>query len=60
VIVARWGDVAISVRIEAYQPVPVKLVESLMAAQATCMTSTSSCAPIQEPDGLANLGASQT
>lgn len=57
VIVARYGSVGVAVRIQAYQPVPVALVEALMTAQAKCLTSSALCPRTKVPAGLNDLTA---
>lgn len=54
-ITTRYGALAVSVRIEAYQPVPVTLAENLMAAQATCLKSTGNCPRVTPSKALLDL-----
>lgn len=53
VIVARFGTLAVSLRIEAFRPVPVAMVADLMAnKQATCLQSSARCPQLDMPASM--------
>lgn len=54
-IIARYGALAVSVRIEAYRPVPVALVQSLMATQQQCLRTTGNCPRVTPSPALLQL-----
>ena len=54
-IIARYGALAVSVRIEAYRPVPVALVQSLMATQQQCLTFSGNCPRVTPSPALLQL-----
>lgn len=54
-IVARYGATAVIIRIEGYRPVPVALVEQMMAAQEKCLQSTANCPRVTPSKDLLDL-----
>lgn len=54
-IVARYGATAVIIRIEGYRPVPVALVEQMMATQAKCLKSTANCPRVTPSKELLDL-----
>jgi hypothetical protein len=55
VIVARNRATTVTVRVEAFKPVPVSLVEGLMTAQMKCLSTTTACAAVSVPTGFQKL-----
>lgn len=54
-IIARFGALAVSYRIEAYRTVDVKIAENLMATQAKCLKATGNCPRVTPSKALLDL-----
>lgn len=57
-VITRYGALAVSLRIQAFRPVPVKIVDDLMAAQAKCLKSTGNCPRVTPWHALLDLTVS--